>query len=110
MALFTKSRFISYFFYSSTAKGGIDSIVMGLTNTLCSKRDLAIASDLQNKLIDHPAGPLLDLAAVNINRGRDHGLAGYSKYVTYCSGITLASFDDLSKLNWGLPNINAVKR
>ena len=83
---------------------------MGLTNTLCAKRDLAIASDLQNKLIDHPAGPLLDLAAVNINRGRDHGLAGYSKYVTYCSGITLTSFTDLSKLNWPTQSITAVQK
>ena len=82
---------------------------MGLVNTLSAKSDLAIASDLQNKLIDHPAGPLLDLAAVNINRGRDHGLASYSKYVTYCSGTKLTSFDNLANLNWATKDINLVK-
>lgn len=79
-------------------KGGIDSIVMGLINTLSAKVDLSIASDLQNKLMDTPGGDLFDLAAFNINRGRDHGLQPYAKYVEYCTGKKLESFDDLEAL------------
>ncbi len=72
----------------------------GLVNTLCGKLDLSIPSDLQNKLMDVPAGPLLDLAAVNIQRGRDHGIPGYTTYVKRCLGIDVKSFSDLTKANW----------
>lgn len=55
------------------AKGGIDAFVSGLINTQCAKLDMSIADDLQNNLKDSPTGELFDLAAYNINRGRDHG-------------------------------------
>jgi hypothetical protein len=58
--------------------------------------DLSIPSDLQNKLMDVPAHPLLDLAAVKIQRGRDHG---YTTYVKRCLGIDVESFSDLIKAN-----------
>lgn len=39
------------------AQGGIDSIVRGLVNSQCGRMNMAIASDLQNKLKDAPNGP-----------------------------------------------------
>lgn len=78
--------------------GGIDSIVRGLINTNPGRLDMSIASDLTNKLMDTPSGDFIDLAAFNINRGRDHGLQPYIKYVEYCTGNTITSFQDLIDL------------
>ena len=47
----------------SSAKGGIDSIVMGLVNTRSGQFDLNLASGLQNSLQDRPGGGFIDLAA-----------------------------------------------
>ncbi len=104
------SKLQFYYAIKSSEKGGIDSIVAGLVNTLCGKLDLSIASDLQNKLMDTPAGHLLDLAAVNIHRGRDHGLPGYTAYVKRCLGIDVKSFSDLAKLKWPGPITTRIQR
>ena len=82
---------------------------MGLVNTLSGQFDLSIPSDLQNKLQDTPGGGFIDLAAFNINRGRDHGLPGYTKYVSWCSGRTISTFSDLSSLNWNSTTISLVR-
>ena len=65
----------------SSEKGGLDSIVMGLINTKSGKYDLQVADDLRNRLVDEPAGVPFDLAAINIHRGRDHGLQVYLIWV-----------------------------
>ena len=57
---------------------GIESIFLGLLNEVSSRTDMSISNELQNKL---PASPfsLMDLAATNIARGRDHGIQPYTK-------------------------------
>ncbi|KAG0415140.1 hypothetical protein HPB47_007693 [Ixodes persulcatus] len=37
----------------------------------------------------------LDLIALNLQRGREHGLRPYVDYLTYCTGHVVNSFDDL---------------
>ena len=37
----------------------------------------------------------LDLVSLNIQRGRDHGLPGYAKYLQLCSGTPVTSFTSL---------------
>ena len=40
----------------------------------------------------------LDLVAVNVQRGRDHGLPGYNKYKEICTGEKAKTFNDLRKV------------
>ena len=40
----------------------------------------------------------LDLAALNINRGRDHGVPGYTTLVEFCGGPTITRWRDLDRL------------
>ena len=47
-----------------------------------------------------PAGILADLGALNIERGRDHGLPGYIKFSTLCGGPNAAgdNFNQLTNI------------
>ncbi|NEO57352.1 MAG: peroxiredoxin [Okeania sp. SIO3B5] len=67
---------------SITSKGGIDPILRGLASQVQQKTDAKVIDDLRNQLFGPPSqGPVVngtDLAALNIQRGRDHGLASYN--------------------------------
>lgn len=62
---------------------GIEAILMGLTLQRMQEVDAQIVEDVRSFLFGPPnqvKGQLLDLAALNIQRGRDHGLAGYNAF------------------------------
>ena len=53
---------------------------------------------LTDFLFGSPEKPKLDLLALNIQRGRDHGIQGYVNYLKICSGNKdkhSMTFDDL---------------
>ncbi len=57
-------------------------------------------SELTEKLFDVAHTVALDLAALNIQRGRDHGLQSYVKWRQYCGlgpPSPVTSFDDLAE-------------
>ncbi|KAL8598120.1 hypothetical protein ACOMHN_030406 [Nucella lapillus] len=70
----------AYWVSQDTVQGkpGLDSIFLGMAFTKAEKEDRIIVSDLRGEVF----GPLdwsrRDLAALNIQRGRDHGLPGYN--------------------------------
>ena len=46
-------------------------------------------------VITQPA--VIDLSAININRGREHGVAGYIYYLEYCTGASIKGWGDLKQ-------------
>jgi hypothetical protein len=59
-------------------KGGIEAILRGMAFQLAQEIDNKIVNDVRNFLFGQPGEGGFDLAALNIQRGRDHGLADYN--------------------------------
>lgn len=61
-----------------TNEGGIDPVLRGLSTQMMQEVDMLIVDDVRNFLFGSPGAGGFDLAALNIQRGRDHGLASYN--------------------------------
>lgn len=61
-----------------TDEGGIAPILRGLANQLHQRVDPFIVDDVRNFLFGPPGSGGFDLASLNIQRGRDHGVPGYN--------------------------------
>ncbi|MEM8934641.1 MAG: peroxidase family protein, partial [Acidobacteriota bacterium] len=58
---------------------GIDSLLLGASAQVAQEIDSMIVDDVRNFLFGPPGAGGLDLASLNIQRGRDHGLADYNQ-------------------------------
>ena len=75
---------------------GIDSILKYLASDRAEEIDTRIVDDVRNFLFGQPGQGGLDLASLNIQRGRDHGLADYNS-VRAAYGLPKAmSFADIT--------------
>jgi hypothetical protein len=75
---------------------GADSILKYLASTQAQEFDNQIVDSLRNFLFGQPGQGGFDLAALNIQRGRDHGLADYNS-VREAYGLTrVHSFADIT--------------
>jgi len=59
-------------------EGGIEPLLRGLASQACSPIDTELVDDVRNMLFGSPGAGGFDLAALNIQRGRDHGLPSYN--------------------------------
>ncbi|XP_030847888.1 lactoperoxidase-like [Strongylocentrotus purpuratus] len=76
--------------------GGIDSIVRGMLVQPLEKIDRFFSEDVTRFLFADPLNSFgLDLVAINTQRGRDHGLPGYTKWRSFCGLPDVSSFDEL---------------
>ena len=79
-----------------TDEGGIAPVLRGLAAQRARAVDPYIVDDLRNFLFGPPGSGGLDLAALNIQRGRDHGLPSYND-ARASLGLTRAlSFSDIT--------------
>lgn len=82
-------------FLYQKCNGGIESILRGLMKEAAGKVDGRFSSSVQENL-RRGEGDLSDLVAINIQRARERGVAGYTVYRKFCN-ITpeIEEFEDL---------------
>ncbi|MCP3905933.1 MAG: peroxiredoxin [Planctomycetes bacterium] len=86
----------SFFNPGEIEEHGIDAVLRGLAAQTAQDVDVYIIDEVRNFLFGAPGSPGFDLASLNIQRGRDHGLPGYNQVrqdfgldpVTSFAGIT----------------------
>jgi len=79
---------------------GIDPIMKGLSTQQQEEIDAKIVNGLRNSLFNIPRLPSavgLDLAAINIQRGRDHGLPDYNTIRTHFTGRRISRFSQINR-------------
>jgi len=77
----------------------IDEMMRGLVSTPMENQDQFMSGEVTNHLFEEKSIPKsgLDLAALNIQRGRDHGLKSYNEYRVACNLKRAHNFDDLAR-------------
>ena len=61
-----------------TEEGGIDSIIRGLAHNVQPENDLMFVDDLRNQMFGPPGAGGMDLCAIDVQRGRDHGIPDFN--------------------------------
>jgi len=76
--------------------GFLDGMVKGMTEQGSALWDNSFIPDIRDHLFEsRPGRGGLDLVAINIQRGRDHGIPGYNKYRKICLGREAKTWEDL---------------
>ncbi|XP_017856625.1 PREDICTED: uncharacterized protein LOC108609330 [Drosophila arizonae] len=79
--------------------GSLHRLLRGLASQRALKRDEFITPELTNHLFQTPGFPFgLDLAAINIQRGRDHGLAPYTAWRVPCGLSPIQTWDEFANV------------
>lgn len=77
----------------------VDEVIRGLFVTPMENLDQFVSNEVTNHLFEsrRVAFSGFDLAALNIQRGRDHGLRAYNEYRAACNLKRAINFEDLSR-------------
>uniref|UniRef100_A0A182YJL5 Uncharacterized protein n=1 Tax=Anopheles stephensi TaxID=30069 RepID=A0A182YJL5_ANOST len=79
--------------------GSLHRLLRGMVNQRALKRDEFITAELTNHLFQTKSFPFgLDLAAINIQRGRDHGLPAYVNWRGPCGLSNIKDWSDLERV------------
>lgn len=79
-----------------TVNGGMEPILRGLAKQVCEELNARTVGELRNFLFGMPGSGGMDLAALNIQRGRDHGLPTYNDAREDLGLSRKISFEDIS--------------
>jgi peroxidase len=78
------------------AHGGIEPILRGLATQVAQEIDNRLVGGVRNFLFGPPGAGGFDLAALNIQRGRDHGLPSYNQVRLDLGLEPVSDFADIS--------------
>ncbi|MEL6123977.1 MAG: peroxidase family protein, partial [Bacteroidota bacterium] len=76
--------------------GGLDPYFRGMATQVQQKLDCKVVDDVRNFLFGPPEAGGMDLAAININRGRERGLADFN---SLRAAIGLPTLDAMDAIN-----------
>jgi len=76
--------------------GGVDPYLKGMATQVQQDFDCKVIDDVRNFLFGAPGQGGLDLAAININRGRDRGLGNYNELRRQLGLPIFTSFEQLT--------------
>lgn len=78
-------------------EGGVDPLLRGLyvVPAKLKKPKENLNSDLTEQLFTSAHAVALDLAAMNVHRGRDHAIPGYIEFRKFCNMSEVDAFEDL---------------
>ena len=79
-----------------TDEGGIDPLLRGLASSMSQEIDTHIVDDVRNFLFGPPGAGGFDLASLNMQRGRDHGLPSYNEARIAYGLDPVTSFDEIT--------------
>ena len=77
-------------------EGGIEPLLRGLASQPCQDLDELIIDDVRNFLFGQLGNGGFDLASLNIQRGRDHGLSSYNATRVALGLSSITSFADIT--------------
>jgi len=75
---------------------GIDEILLGVSLSPGEEIDHLMIDELRNLLFGPPGSPGLDLAALDIQRGRDHGIPDYNAVRAAYGLATVTSYSEIT--------------
>ncbi|XP_074513628.1 eosinophil peroxidase-like [Sebastes fasciatus] len=83
-----------------TFEGGVDPIIRGLVGSKAklNTQDNMLSDELRERLFQFSSQLALDLASLNLQRGRDHGLPGYNEWRKFCGLSQPRNRKELSKV------------
>ncbi|CAH0392630.1 unnamed protein product [Bemisia tabaci] len=92
--------------YDLNKPGWIDEYILGMLNQAAQAMDPFVTKEVTNHLFQEPAHDYgKDLASINIERAREHGIPSYAEYRKWCN---LSSVDTWSDMQLVVDN-NTVK-
>ena len=90
-----KLRFL--FFNSTTVNTyGVEPLLLGLVGNISERVDTHLTKEITEHLFQRGNKHGENLAALNIQRSRDHGLPGYNAYREFCGLSEAATFENTS--------------
>ncbi|XP_070712179.1 eosinophil peroxidase-like [Pempheris klunzingeri] len=83
-----------------TFEGGLDPILRGLVGRQAKQntQEHMMHDELRERLFKFSGDLALDLAALNMQRGRDHGLPGYNKWRRFCGLSEPQNLEELAEV------------
>ena len=86
----------AFFNVGALTENGIDSILLGASVQAAQEVDPFLVDDVRNFLFGPPGSGGFDLASLNIQRGRDHGLPRYNEIREQLGLGAATTFADIS--------------